>query len=204
MAILINISGNSTHYLLWVGREDSQQGLITLWRYALKACWCLEHAYEQELPFVCRSSWISNFIDTLSKAMPLSAQRLVHVLHLLSDENLSMYQYEDFLRIFFYAAAPFFVVYIYSEFENVRDEGIEEGRGRERLFASMIERLLNWYLVYKLVKTPFYLKQILSVKPESKWLLSALDVWIESIITDGISVLWMFFVLWTAEAWLGI
>ena len=203
MTILINISRNLTHHLLWVGREDNQQGPITLWRYALKAFWCLEQANEDDLPGACRYSWISDFIDTLSKAMPLSAHRLAHVLHLFSDEKLSMYQYEDFLRILFYAAAPIFIVCVFSEFEDIRDHGIEEGRARERLFASMGERLLHGYLFYKWVETPFYLIQTLAGKPASKWLLSIFDVWLESIISDGIFVIWMFFVWWTAESWMG-
>ena len=155
MTVLINISRNSTHYLLWVVREGSQQGPTTLWRYALKACWFFEHVDEKDLPGVCRFSWILDFIDKLSKSIPFSAQRLAHLLHLLFDENLSMYQYEDFSRILFYAAAPLFVIGVFSKFEHIRDRGIEAGRARERLFTSMCERLLNWVGRLLSVYSPF-------------------------------------------------
>lgn len=143
-------------------------------------------------------------MDTLSKSMPSSAHKLAHILHLLSDENLSMYEREDFLRVLFYAAAPLFVVCIFSKFEYLRDRGMEEGRAGQRLFASMSDRLTRWYLVYKWVQTPLYLIRIVAVKPASEWLFSALDVLMESIITDGIFVLWMFFVCMAADFWLGV
>ena len=205
MTILINISRNVTHYRLWVGKNDNQHGPITLWRYALKASWCLEQADEKELPGICRfSSWIPDFIDTLSKSMPASAHKLAHILRLLSDENLAMYQREDFLRILFYAAAPIFIVFVFSKFEYLRDRGVVEGRAGQRLFASMSDRLMRWYLVYKWVQTPLYLIRIVAVKPRSEWLISALDVLMESIISDGIFVLWMFFIFMAAECWLGV
>ena len=201
MSTLVNVSRSLSYY---VCREDNQQELRALWRYILKNCWCLEQANTKDLLGVCLFSWISNLINTLSKSMPSSTNRLAHILHLLSEENLSMYRREDFLRILFYAVAPIFIVYILTKLENLRDSRIRRGRPRPRLFVSMGDRLLDWYLVYKFVQIPFCLLRILVSKPASEWLFSALDFWIESIITDGSFLLWMFFVCIVADCWLGV
>ena len=202
MSTLVNVSRSLNHY---VCREDNQQELRALWRYILKNCWCLEQANEKDLLGICLFSWIpTNLVHTLSKSMPSSTTRLAHILHLLSDENLSMYHREDFLRILFYATAPIFIVYILTTLENLRDFRIPEGRARQRLFVSMGDRLIDWYLIYKMVQIPFCLLRILASKPASEWLFSALDAWIESIITDGSFLLWMFFVCMVAEVWLGV
>lgn len=198
MSILISVATNATHYQLWVGKQDHEGSLCTLWKHALKACWCLEQA-DNDLPGLCKLPRPLDFIDYLHEVMPYTAERIAHLFHLFSDENLSMYSYEESLQNFFYASAPILLIFFYSALEDRGGYLNDTGRRREHLFTNMVARCFYIYLGHKIVKAPFYLNRVLQEPSESGRMQVALDLWTESMICDSLFVYWSLFIMWAAD-----
>ena len=130
--------------------------------------------------------------------MPYTFHRYAQFFYLLSDEKLTMYQ--DPRQVLFYAAAPIFIAAFWSILEAIYRRMLGENQRRPApVFPNIVFRLVHIYFGFKVVDLVLCLGGILQGATYQQMSLTALDLWIESIVMEVWFVIYVLFILWLAE-----